>query len=178
MVLLLAGTADAAYIPSTPVAPTPQPTFAYTPPTPVPTATLVPTATPQPHESMFLSDTSATNLSTTAIRYIVVSGSTPSVATEENVNQIVADNATAIKMTCAVDVAPGTSKHWIFILRDNAANTALTCTISDSAKTCTDNSHTASLVGGTDFIDYEADPDSTNPAAAHGHCSLVVRITS
>lgn len=48
IVLLLTGTAEAAYIPSTPVAPTPQPTFAYTPPTPVPTATLVPTATPIP----------------------------------------------------------------------------------------------------------------------------------
>jgi len=47
-----------------------------------------------------------------------------------------------------LDVAPGAGKSWVFALRINGATTALSVTISDSALTARDTTHSVSIAAG------------------------------
>lgn len=59
-----------------------------------------------------------------------------------------------------VTVAPGSGKSWLFRLKDDAVDTALQCTISDAATSCTDLG--SSVLGATDSRMYfRATPTST-----------------
>jgi hypothetical protein len=56
--------------------------------------------------------------------------------------------ATAAKLYVTVNNAPGTGKLWTFTLMVNGSATALTCTISAAATTCSDTSHAVAIVAG------------------------------
>jgi hypothetical protein len=68
-------------------------------------------------------------------------------------------------MRAAINLAPGAGTSMLFSLRSNQATTSLACTISDTAKTCSDTTHFASTPAGT-LLDISVSP--TGAAAASG----------
>lgn len=158
---------------------TPQPTFAYTPPTPVPTATLVPTATPQPtatpvtYRSYWLSDTGNNNASSVATQYMNVSGSQAANNSESTVDNYT-HAATISRLLCNILAAPGATASWAITFRVNAGDTALTCTINDPDTSCHDHVHSVA-VSDHDAIAYKIVPTNT-PANTPFHCTIEVNI--
>ncbi|MDO8716099.1 MAG: hypothetical protein Q7J73_04755, partial [Dehalococcoidales bacterium] len=68
------------------------------------------------------------------------------------------------KLRVQLDAAPGTGKSYVITFRKELADTALTCTVSDLATSCSDLTHTATIVAG-DRLDLSVTPSGT-PAAA------------
>ena len=87
-------------------------------------------------------------------------------------------NATCINLRAAVVTAPGTGTSWTITLRAGAAgalsNTALTCTIADTATTCSDVTHSATPTAGqfgTFFWDATGSVASTTRVGVSMECS-------
>jgi len=59
-----------------------------------------------------------------------------------------------------VDTAPGVSKSWAITLRDDGADTSLTCTISGTATTCADTTHFPAIGAGS-LLNWKIVPTST-----------------
>ncbi len=82
-------------------------------------------------------------------------------ATEANTGGLVSCGGTLQKLRIVGDVAPGTSKSYVYTVFKNGSSTALTVTISgNSATTGQDSADTVSVVAG-DRITLEANPVST-----------------
>ncbi len=67
-------------------------------------------------------------------------------------------------MNVIVDTAPGGAASWVITLRRNGVDTALTCTISGSATSCSDKTHVAPVEVG-DILSYR-EVASNSPAGA------------
>lgn len=80
-------------------------------------------------------------------------------------------SGTARNMACRLDVAPGAGTSNIFTLRVNAASPAngLVCTISNTAVSCSDTSHTVSLSAG-DLINLQRTTSGTPALSSSGGC--------
>jgi hypothetical protein len=83
----------------------------------------------------------------------------------------------ASNLACVVDVAPAAGDDWTMTLRDDGANTTLTCQISDTATTCTDIANTPTITAGSKLnLDIESDDGASDPAAAAlMECQLCIR---
>ena len=70
-----------------------------------------------------------------------------------------------------LDTAPGSGTNYVFTVRLNAADTALACTISDAATSCTNSTDTVSIIGG-DVLTFSSTP-SGSPATVFVKWTLV-----
>lgn len=120
----------------------------------------------------WVGDTAKSNLSATLTQYLTVTGSATPDNTEQNVNIFVGNSYTIQRLHVDLVSAPGTGTSYAFTLRKNAADTALTCTIADSATAGSDNTHTVSVVDG-DSLDIKVVPTST-PSATPAHVYIEV----
>jgi len=77
------------------------------------------------------------NHSINADEYFPVSGSDSSSATEGDRQQVIGAAMTCTFMSVYVVTAPGASNQWDITLRDDGSSTSLTCTIANTATTCT-----------------------------------------
>ena len=120
-------------------------------------AEFVSTAT---NEAILTNDTDVTNQSST--RYAKLSGGQSGwVINEYDAPYYGAQNGMQVKkLYVKLSAAPGTSKSYTFTLRDSAANSALTVTISDSATEGSDTTHTVNL-HNYDYIDIRCTPSGT-----------------
>jgi hypothetical protein len=69
-------------------------------------------------------------------------------ATEANVQFAVVEGGTLSNFKVFVSVAPASGKSWTFTVRKNAADTTVTCTITGSATSCSDTTHSVGFVPG------------------------------
>lgn len=122
-------------------------------PTHTPTATPTPTITPTPLPAYNVdapimgagSNAPAAN----ATRWTFPIGSEQAFSSAEaQVQQVVSEPGTARAFQIESDTAPGTGKSLVYTLRKNAIDTALTCTISNTATSCSDTTNTADIVAG------------------------------
>lgn len=74
-------------------------------------------------------------------QYIPIGGGASASATEANVDVDSPAAVTIQNMTVQMSAAPGTGNSVAFTWRKNGANQALTCTISNSATSCSDTTH-------------------------------------
>lgn len=61
--------------------------------------------------------------------------------TENTVTNVVPVAGTFDDFRVLINTAPGGAASYVFTLRDNSQNTALTCTITGVATTCSDATH-------------------------------------
>jgi hypothetical protein len=87
-------------------------------------------------------------------------------ATESTVRMQFQPSVTFRKLYAAVATAPANTKSWAFTLRVAAANTALTCTISNTATTANDTAH-AVTESAADYVDVSVTPSGT-PTSTSG----------
>jgi hypothetical protein len=93
-------------------------------------------------------------------------------SSENGASQIMPLAGTLSGLTAIVGTAPGTGNSVTVTVRDNYASTALTCTISGSATSCVDNTHTVS-VAANDLLDV-MDVPSASAAASKIKSSVVI----
>lgn len=128
------------------------------PAAPAATPTLVPTATPQPtatprspvYRSLVTSGTTslvANGPQTT--QFAPFGGSSDTGSNQPNYEVPVPIAATVKNLSCYLTTAPGVGNSWTIALWSgncgSASISALTCTISNTSQTCTDNSHSVSI---------------------------------
>jgi len=89
---------------------------------------------------------------------------------ETSTPMIVPIPGTAKNMRCSINTALGSGKSWAIALRKNAISSALTCTIADTATTCSDLTDTVTFVAG-DTTNWLITPTSL-PAGTIIRCSL------
>lgn len=82
-----------------------------------------------------------------------------------------ASAVTAASLQCKVGAAVATGT-WTFKLRVNGADSALTCSMTSSATSCTDTAHTVAVAAGS-WLDYSMVPTSTPTAQTYAACSIV-----
>jgi hypothetical protein len=80
-------------------------------------------------------------------------------STESNV-QIPLQAGSISNLQVSVITAPGSGNSWTITVRKAGADTAVTCTISGSATTCSDTSHSVSFTEGQ-LVSIETTPAST-----------------
>jgi hypothetical protein len=113
-----------------------------------------------------ISNQSTTGFSTTLTRYAPIFGTWgASNATENLVQQVMPTSGTFKNLRASISVAPGSGKSSTFTVSKNVTPTALTCTISDAATTCTDLLNSFTFVAG-DLITLQSVPSGTPSAAA------------
>lgn len=103
----------------------------------------------------------ASSLSLAATIYLPVAGGGGASSTTEANVQVRAPGAAPLSnLYVQLATAPGTGNSVAFTLRDNATNTALTCTISNTATACNDTTHSVSVLQG-DLLTISAVPTGT-----------------
>lgn len=100
--------------------------------------------------------------STTNPMYYSLSGGTTGGGTEAN-NQSITDSMTITKLAVKLNFAPGAGKSRAYTLRVNGADTALTCTIADTAVSC---SATGSIAISDDDLVATSDVPTGTPTAS------------
>lgn len=101
-----------------------------------------------------------TGLSDSAVRYAPLIGSSSPNATELNTTSPVASTGTISRLFVRLDNTPGAGKSYAFAFRKNGSDTALTCTISDSDTTCSDQTNSVAVTTG-DLISLGITPSGT-----------------
>jgi hypothetical protein len=120
-------------------------------------------------ESLFVSGSGGNNLSNTAAEYFPIScvSTDAGNGTENLRSQIISAPGTIKNLYINLSAAPGSGKSRAFTLYVNGSATAVTQTISDTATTGNDTTHTAAVVAG-DTISILHTPTGT-PATANAH---------
>lgn len=94
---------------------------------------------------------------------------------ETRTHNVVPDSFTLDYLRVKLGTAPGaaaSNKSWTFTLRKNVADTALQCTIFETATSCSDTTNSVSVVAG-DKINLESGPSSTAPnSSANNYWAL------
>jgi hypothetical protein len=98
---------------------------------------------------------SGPSLTFTGTAFFPIGGGGLSSTTETNVDLAAPATATVKNFTVQLSVAPGTGNSIAFTWRDNAASTAITCTVSGSATSCSDLTHSFTAAAG-DLLDIQA----------------------
>lgn len=104
-----------------------------------------------------------TDLSTTNTEYLYLEGTGASLSTTSTANSQYALASTAKRMYVYLLTAPGSGKSRSFTLRQNNADTSITCTISDTATSC--SSATDVTISAADLLNIKTVPTGT-PAAS------------
>lgn len=88
--------------------------------------------------------------------------------TESDRRQVMPLDGTFKNFYVRVNTAPSSGRSYVFTLVKNGSDTAITCTIADTATACEDITHTFTVVAG-DTISLKATPSGTptNPAGIH-----------
>jgi hypothetical protein len=115
---------------------------------------------------LYMAGTGAQENNNTTNYNPVSGGSSTATTTEQAINQIAPANMTITTMSVMVTTAPAGSR--IFTLRDNGANTGLTCTVA-SSNACTANGSVTVTAG--DLLDIK--DVSSNAAASYIRTTLV-----
>lgn len=118
-----------------------------------------------------VASSSVQSLSLGSTVYIPASGGSISSTTEANVKVPAPASTTLSNLSINLSAAPGTGNSVAFTVRDNAANTALTCTISNSATTCSDTTHSA-VIAQNDLLTISIVPTGTIAATPNVLTSL------
>lgn len=84
---------------------------------------------------------SSSALTTGSTTYAPVGGGNAASATEANVQTITPSVALVSNLTVNLGTAPSGSASYAFTVRDNGTSQAVTCTITGSANSCTDTTH-------------------------------------
>lgn len=113
-------------------------------------------------------------LNATQTEYNWLNNSQGSWTTGESTRQLYWPAVQLSDLFVALTAVPNTGNNYAFTLRDDAADTSLTCTISDSATTGSDTSHTVTPAAGS-LIDLQVVPTST-PDAADAYWGMVAYI--
>ena len=95
---------------------------------------------------------SQTTTSLTADRYFPLCGGSTDMGdgTEGNVDHCAVPFAGTLKnLYCSVTTAPGGGTSWAITVRDDASDTSVTCTISNTSTTCNDTSNTATVAAAS-----------------------------
>ena len=102
-------------------------------------------------DQVIMSSTS-TALSATATQYLAVMGmgSAAPATAEGDRKELTASGGTLKNLRMEVATAPGAGTSRAFTLRKNGANTAVTCTISGTATSCTDTANSVAVVAADD----------------------------
>jgi hypothetical protein len=98
---------------------------------------------------------SGPSLTFTGTAFFPIGGGGLSSTTETNVDLAAPASATVKNFTVQLSVAPGTGNSIAFTWRDNATSTAITCTVSGSATSCSDLTHSFTASAG-DLLDIQA----------------------
>lgn len=85
--------------------------------------------------------------------------------TDETDSQILLPAGTVRNLNVKLSTAPGTGNAWTMMVRKNASDTTITCTISDSSTSCADPTNSAAYATG-DLFSIRITPSSPN---ASGH---------
>ncbi len=85
--------------------------------------------------------------------------------TDETDSQILLPAGTVRNLNVKLSTAPGTGNAWTMMVRKNASDTTITCTISDSSTSCADSTNSAAYATG-DLFSIRITPSSPN---ASGH---------
>jgi hypothetical protein len=95
--------------------------------------------------------------------YYPLSGGSAAGSTTEANTQSIGDSMTVTKIAVKLTAAPGAGKSRVYTLRINGADTALTCTIADTATACTG---TGSVAVNDDDLVVTADAPTGTPATS------------
>jgi hypothetical protein len=98
---------------------------------------------------------SGPSLTFTGTAFFPIGGGGLSSTTEANVDLASPASATIKNFTVQLSAAPGTGNSIAFTWRDNATSTAITCTVSGSATSCSDLTHSFTASAG-DLLDIQA----------------------
>lgn len=114
--------------------------------------------------------------SSNTFRCSATGGSPGSGDTSESVNEwaLVKSSGTAQNLVCHLTAAPAGGYNRVFTVRQNEADTAITCTITDTATNCSDTTHTVTITAG-DRVAYKEVASNAAVAASNGGCSLLVQ---
>lgn len=74
-------------------------------------------------------------------------------------------------LICTIGTAPGSGNSWVIILRVAGSDTAVTCTIADSATSCTDVANSVAVTVGQ-LVEYSITPVSGPTATGSHRCGL------
>lgn len=82
-------------------------------------------------------------------------------------------SGTAKNLSCIVKTAPGAGDTYVFVVRQNEGSTTLTCTISGTARQCSDTSNTFAVTSG-DRLNMMMSGTGTPAGSAGGGCGFEV----
>lgn len=85
--------------------------------------------------------------------------------TESQMDGIVTAAGTIDTLNFVVDSSPGSGRSWIATVRKNAADTDLTCTITNSNTSCSDLTHSVSVSPG-DKVSFQVAPSGNPPSTS------------
>jgi hypothetical protein len=120
---------------------------------------------------------SGPSLTFTGTAFFPIGGGGLSSTTETNVDLAAPASATVKNFTVQLSVAPGTGNSIAFTWRDNAASTAVTCTVSGSATSCSDLTHSFTASAG-DLLDIQAVTSGTILSASTAVMGTQVGVAS
>ena len=127
-------------------------------------------------ESLLCGGSGVDSLSATVTRYVSVAGNRSAQATEQRQETVIPTSGTVKSLYVEIDGAPDTgvgTQEYVVTVRQNTAGTALTCTISEAATTCSDVSNSFTVVAG-DVITVEYVPSASAPTARGVNYNSVV----
>jgi hypothetical protein len=120
---------------------------------------------------------SGPSLTFTGTAFFPIGGGGLSSTTETNVDLASPAAATVKNFTVQLSAAPGTGNSIAFTWRDNATSTAITCTVSGSATSCSDLTHSFTASAG-DLLDIQAVTSGTILSASTAVMGTQVGIAS
>ena len=118
-----------------------------------------------------LPSSSGQSVNTAATRYYLVSTASNNATAVEGEKDQLAQAMTIKAIYAEIDVTPGAGNSYQFTLRRNGADTAVTCTISDSSTTC--NASVNVSIRNDDLLSLELTPTSSPTAATDWHVSFL-----
>jgi len=117
-------------------------------------------------QSIWSPSSGLTSLSTGSTQYWPVRSISAGTTTEVNVNSVVPYPMTVDSLYIVLFNSPNNgagTQSYVFTLRKNGADTALTCTVSESNTSCTDTTNSVNLVRG-DVVTISTAPSGTPTA--------------
>ena len=104
-------------------------------------------------------------------RFFILGGSAAS-TTENQTQTPIYANGIFKELRCRANAVLASDESWTLSLRVNGVTTALTCTIGNSARTCTDLLNTVPVVS-MDLVNLLGDNTAGAAPAATFHCTLI-----
>lgn len=103
--------------------------------------------------------------SNSVTHYFPFFGANTTNVTEANVQDIIASSGTISRLFCRAGASPGSGKSRAQTLRVNGSDTAITCTVSNTAQICNNQADSVHVVPG-DLVNLKTVPSGTPTSAA------------